>query len=106
MELEHKHNLYQQSVSKNDRIEYREDEALVVARFLEDIKQKYLFGQQYMLEKGIKKFGDIGIKSTEKEIGQLHDREWFRPILIGDMTQQEQRKAQIDLAYLTDKRDG
>ena len=79
-ELEHKQNLYQQAVSKNDKIEYREDEALVVARFLEDIRQKYLFGQQYMLEKGIKKFSDRGIKSTEKEIGQLHNRECFRPI--------------------------
>ena len=84
--------MYQQAVSKNDRIEYREDEALVVARFLEDIKQKYLFGQQYILEKGIKKFGDTGIESTEKEIGQLHDRECFRPTLIGEMTQQEQKK--------------
>ena len=51
---------------KENRIEYREDEALVVARFMDDIKMKFGFGQQYMLEKGLKKFGEKGIESTEK----------------------------------------
>ena len=51
---------------------------MVVARFLDDMK--FGFGQQHTLEKGIKKFGDKGVKSTEKEIGQLHDRKCFRPI--------------------------
>ena len=95
VEIEQKHNLFQQAIGRENKIEYRDDEAPVVARFLDDINLKYGFGQQYMLEKGLKKFGTEGIKSTEKEIGQLHDRNCFRPVHIKDMTQNEQRKAQI-----------
>ena len=58
-----------------------------------------------MLEKGLKKFGDKGVKSTEKEIGQLNDRKCFRPVWINDMTSEEHRKLQIALEYLTEKRD-
>ena len=46
------------------------------------------------------------MKSTESEIGQLHDRKCFRPVHICDMTNDEQRKAQIALAYLSEKRNG
>ena len=59
-----------------------------------------------MLEKGLKKFGEKGVKSTETEIGQLHDRQCFKPVRINDMTSQERIKAQVDLVYLTEKRYG
>ena len=78
---------------------------MVVARFMDNLKLKFGFGQQYMLEKGLKKFGDKGIESTKKEIGQLHDRKLFRPVHVKDITSNERRKAQIALAYLTEKRD-
>jgi hypothetical protein len=45
--MEQKHNLFQQAVGRDNKIEYRDDEAPVVARFLDDIHQKYGFGQQY-----------------------------------------------------------
>jgi hypothetical protein len=80
IQMEHKHNLFQQSVGKERTLEYREDECLVVARFLDDIQQKFGFGQQHTLEKGLRKFGDQGVQATEKEIGQLHDRECFKPV--------------------------
>ena len=51
--MEHKHNLFQQAVGKDNKIEYRNDKALVVAQFLDDIKQKFGFGQQYTLNKGL-----------------------------------------------------
>ena len=38
-----------------ERMEYHEDECLVVARFFDDIQQKFGFGQQHTLEKGLKK---------------------------------------------------
>ena len=57
---------FNKAAGKSNRIKYRDDEAPVVARFLDDIRQKYVFGQQYMLEKGLKKFGEKGVKSTEK----------------------------------------
>ena len=64
------------------------------------------FGQQYTLAKGLQKFGEKGIEGTEKEIGQLHDRACFKPVRVEDMTSQEKRKAQIALAYLTEKKSG
>jgi hypothetical protein len=73
---------------------------------LDDIQQKYGFGQQYLLDKGLKKFGERGVKSTESEIGQLNDRKCFRPVHICDMTNDERRKAQIALAYLSEKQNG
>ena len=43
-EIKHKHNLFQQTVGKDSRDEYRDDEALVVARFLGDIKKNTYLG--------------------------------------------------------------
>lgn len=37
---------------------------------------------------------------------QLHDRRCFEPINIGDLNNNERRRSQIALAYLTQKRDG
>ena len=59
-----------------------------------------------MLEKGLTEFGKKSVKSTEKEIGQLHNRKCFKPVQINDMTSQERRKAQVALPYLTEKKDG
>ena len=68
--------------------------------------RKYNYGQQHTLEKGLKKFGERGKKGTMKEIGQLHDRVCFRPRLVETMTKEERRKAQVALAYLTEKSSG
>ena len=54
----------------------------------------------------LKKFGNAGVKGTEKETGQLHDRGCFRPVRVAEMTQDEKRKAQVALAYLTEKSSG
>ena len=62
-----------------------------------------MFGQQYTLDKGWKKFGARGIKGTKKEVGQLHNRQCFKPVLVENMTVEERRKAQVALAYLTEK---
>ena len=64
VQLEHAHNIFQQSAGKESGIECQDDKSLVVARFLEDIQQKFGFGlspdeiqqkfgfgQQHMLEK-------------------------------------------------------
>ena len=78
----------------------------VAGHFMSELKRKYEFGQQFTLDKGLKKFGDAGIKGTEKEIGQLHDRGCFRPVRVAEMTREEKRKAQVALAYLTEKSSG
>ena len=51
-------------------------------------------------------FGEKGYEAIKKEIGQLDDRGCFGPILINEMSQSERQKAQIALAYLTEKHDG
>ena len=64
------------------------------------------FAQQYIIEKGLKKFGNKGEQAAYKEMEQLHKRTCFTPILVKDMTASEKEKAQLALCYLTEKRDG
>ena len=64
------------------------------------------FAQQYILEKGLKKFGNKGEQAAYKEMEQLHKRTCFTPILVKDMTEDEKMKAQLALCFLTEKRDG
>ena len=64
------------------------------------------FAQQYMLDAGLKKFGNKGEQATYKEIEQLHKRTCFTPVSIKDMTESERKKAQLALTFLTEKRDG
>ena len=59
------------------------------------IKYGRSHGQQHMLQKGLKIFGEHGYEALEKEIGQLDDRECFGPISVKEMSNQERRKAQV-----------
>ena len=67
---------------------------------------KCSFAQQYILQKGLKVFGDRGKKAAKSEIGQLHDRACFSPISIAQLTAVEHRKAMEALMLLTEKHDG
>jgi hypothetical protein len=62
--------------------------------------------QQYILQRGIKKFGQAGREAAVKEATQLYKRNCFEPILPKDMTQQERKKAQDAIMFLAEKRDG
>jgi hypothetical protein len=62
-----------------------------------------LFAQQYLLNKGLKIFGQKGRDASKKEMDQLHRRSCFTPKAIADMTQIEQRKAQQALMFLGEK---
>jgi hypothetical protein len=64
------------------------------------------FAQQYILQKGLKKFGQKGSDAATKELKQLHDRVCFEPISVADMSQSEIRKSMEALMLLTEKRDG
>ena len=105
-DIECKHNLFQQAIKKKDELEYGNDEAAVAGHFTTELLRKHTFGQQHTLAKGLQKFGEQGVKGTEKETGQLHDQTCFKPVRIKDMTSQERRKAQIALAHLTEKKSG
>eukprot|EP00980_Cylindrotheca_fusiformis_P015510 scaffold4410_cov78-Cylindrotheca_fusiformis.AAC.1 len=66
----------------------------------------YSFGQQYMLQKGLKVFGEAGENAAKKELDQLHRRNCFTPVSVADMSATERKKAQQALMFLTEKRDG
>jgi hypothetical protein len=83
---------------------------MLMGRLIYDLNNKVVrqgasFAQQYLLNKGLKVFGQKGHDASMKEMDQLHRRS-FTPASIKKMTQVEQRKAQQALMFLREKRDG
>jgi len=92
-------------------IEYTQITAMVAATIICDTNQRATvegasFGQQYMLKKGLKKFGDAGSAAASKELDQLIKRGCFAPEDVSNLSESEKRKAQDGLMLLTEKRDG
>ena len=109
-ELDKKYNIYLQS---STHVEYMRDEAVVLSELMclfnicsGKNRVEHNYGQQYLLHRGLKLFGEKGYEAIVKEMSQLDDRECLKPILVNEMTESEKRKAQVALAYLTEKRDG
>ena len=111
MQLEYCHNLVIQSEPNEDQMkEYSPSEAMLMARLMNDINSRVVregasFAQQYLLNKGLKIFGQKGRDASKKEMDQLHRRSCFTPRSIAEMTQTERRKAQQALMFLGEKRD-
>jgi hypothetical protein len=113
-ELEVRHNLFIQSKSKKVKEDfYTEGQALLIAHLMVEMDYKAAnvggaahFAQQYILQKGLKKFGQKGSDAATKELKQLHDRVCFEPISVADMSQSEIQKSMEALMLLTEKRDG
>ena len=110
-ELEYCHNLIAQVHPNPDMdMEYDTYEATVIARNMNDLNQKITiqgacFVQQYILKKGLEKFGEEGKKAAMKELDQLHKRNCFTPILVKHMTREERNKAMEALMFVAEKRD-
>ena len=106
IKLQEKHNLFHTSEQAN---EYSQQEAMMIGRLINDfnnqVGSEQAFAQQYILEKGLRKFGKKGKEAALKEMRQLHDRTCFVPTLIKNMNWNERKKAQKALLYLTEKRD-
>ena len=105
--LEHCHNIVSQrmkTVTKD--LEYDETDAWIICLFMREANQNKSFAQQYILQKGLKRFGQAGVDAMKKEMGQLHDRVCFYPISIATLTREEKKKAVEAIALLTEKRDG
>ena len=104
--LEPEHNIFAQDVSK-EKLTYNSMEAMVLATYIDEIdylmKDMSCMSQQHLLEKGLKIFGEKGYDAIMKEMGQLDDCEAFRPIYVSELINNERKKAQIALAYLTEK---
>jgi hypothetical protein len=113
-ELEVRHNLFIQSKSKKVKEDfYTEGQALLIAHLMVEMDYKAAnvggaahFAQQYILQKGLKKFGQKGSDAATKELKQLHNCVCFEPISVADMSQSEIQKSMEALMLLTEKRDG
>ena len=98
----------------DDAYEYTETEGLILAQYINELNDRTIchgetgtsFAQQFLLNKGLKVFGEGGRKAATKEIGQLHDRVAFAPRDPATLTEEQKQKAQVALMYLTEKRDG
>jgi hypothetical protein len=110
-QLEYCHNLVSQvKPEKGQIIEYGLSQAMLIARFIQDITMNVKqhgasFAQHYILQKGLKVFGKQGHRASKKEIHQLHKRTCFAPLKVKDMKPSERKKAQMVLMFLTEKRD-
>ena len=111
--MECHHNIFLQGeIDPKTSMMYTTLEANLMAKFMTHYNQKqrtdkkWCYSQQYMLQKGLKVFKEPGAKAASAELKQQHDRVCFRPIKIADMSEEERRKAQEALMFLTEKRTG
>jgi hypothetical protein len=111
-QLENCHNLVAQVKPDEEmNIEYGSNKAMLITRFIQDItmnvnKHGASFAQQYMLQKGLKVFGNKGHEASMKEIHQLHSQEEsFALLKVKEMKPSKRKKAQMALMFLTEKRD-
>ena len=80
-------------------LDYDEDDAIVLARAMTQMKDMVLINttqgltmvMTYSLQQALKKFGKKAEQAGFKEVKQMHDQVCFRPILIEELTEEEQR---------------
>jgi hypothetical protein len=95
LELEYHHNLITQNgPGEGQSKEYSLSDAMLMARLIYDLNTKAIregasFAQQYLLNKGLKIFGQKGRDASKKEMDQLHWRSCFIPKSIAKMIQIE-----------------
>ena len=65
---------------------------------------KWSFGQQHILQKGLKLFEDKGCDGVIEELDQLHRRMCFTPVDVNDLTRIEKKKAMEALMLMTEKK--
>jgi hypothetical protein len=105
-ELEQCHNIMVDKKLKVIHEEYDTEIAGVAARIIHSENEKaHCFGQQYILQKGMKKFGAKGKEGVVNEVSQLHNRECFKPLHVHELSLAEKKKAQEALVFLTEKKD-
>ena len=91
LDIEANYNLLSDVGNKNIKVkEYKPQEAEVVAKLMSSIHDnvmrtgvtgiKAVTGQQYVIQKGLKEFGEAAKVGTMKELNQLHKRNCFSPI--------------------------
>ena len=104
LQIEDAHCLAQMD-ENSEVLEYSPDTAVMIAFMMKEYNEKvsaegYDFVIQYILQKGLKKFGERGLEASKKEIGQLYKRTCFTPIDVSTMTDSERKKAVEALLFL------
>ena len=92
-------------------LEYDMAESMVITRLIGDLRHNIAtkgasFAQQFILQKGLKAFGEKGHEAAKKELEQLHKRNCFHPVSIKEMTAVEKKKSQQSLMFLSEKKNG
>jgi hypothetical protein len=82
--------------------------AMVIAQIMNDINSQTTikgatFAQQYILQRRLKKFGQLGVNAATKGMDQLHQRTCFTPVDVAKMTPEERRKSVDALMLLAKK---
>ena len=65
---------------------------------------RWPFGQQHILQKGLKLFKDKGHDAAIEQLDQLCKRMCFTPVDVNDLTRNEKKKAMEALMHMTEKR--
>ena len=66
---------------------------------------KWSFGQQHILQKGLKIYKDIVCDAMIKELDQLHRRMYFAPVDVNHLTRNEKKNAIGALMLMTENKD-
>ncbi|MGC8466570.1 MAG: hypothetical protein ACP5O0_11715, partial [Acidimicrobiales bacterium] len=90
--------------------EYDQQYAMLIANCMAEINAKATmygscYGQQYILQKGLKKLKKAGGNAASNELEQLHKRNCFTPMDVTKLSPEEKRKTMEALMFLTEKRD-
>jgi hypothetical protein len=84
--------------------------AMVIAQVMSNINSKATiqgasFAQQYIIQRGLKKFGQCGADAATKEMNQLHRRHCFTPIHVASLKPEERHKCVDVLMFIGKKSD-
>ena len=86
-------------------VEYSQGEEKVVANIIHQMKER-CYGQQFILQRGLKEFPVDGPKVAKEELAQLRLRKGFRAIAVRELTRQEREQAMEGLMFIQEKRSG
>ena len=92
-------------------INYSTEGSPVFAQLIFDInygvrRHSASFAQQFIFQKGQKKFGKRGNQAAINEFDQLHHRNCFTLIDLSKLTPLEKKKAQAAMMLLSEKTNG
>ena len=119
--METSFNILTNEIDKKNVDEYNVKSANMIARMIAEINANVSrkgvqfvrqfgksyenqFSQQYIIEKGLKKFGEQGKQAAEKELDQQHRRGHFQPIDVSTNTPKEKKRTQKGMMSLTEKK--